>query len=186
MGTGFFIFIMFFSFIFVLQIVGFFSPNWDIQCVKNYTSTIANSNNKTCFYQGLFYGCSDSGKCRGTDIIDSRVFGLELAIILGNIIVLVLLILVLAHVYEESKKSMKQGAMFLFAITEIMNIASTIIVWTEGYTMGWSCWASSWSAAILIGIIALTCLCFCMSLYGDDEDDSHKRYFIYYYVVEVD
>lgn len=50
-------------------------------------------------------------------VIDSRVFGLELSIILGNVLVLVLLILVLAHVNEDNKKPMKQGAMLLFAIT---------------------------------------------------------------------
>lgn len=50
-------------------------------------------------------------------VIDSRVFGLAVAIITGNVIVLVLSILVLAHVSENNKKSMKTVAMLLFTAT---------------------------------------------------------------------
>ncbi|CAC5418059.1 unnamed protein product [Mytilus coruscus] len=183
MGTGFFIFTFLFSVIFLLQIVGFFSPNWDIQCVENSDLNITTSENQTCFYQGLFYGCEDSGKCRLTNLIDSKVFGLSLGIILGNIIVLFLSILVLAHVYKEYAKSMKTGAMLMFATTEIMNIASTLFFWRLTNTIGWSCWVFSWSAAILITIIVFTCICCFISIFGE-EGSSSKRYFIYHYVVD--
>ncbi|XP_063402291.1 uncharacterized protein LOC134686551 [Mytilus trossulus] len=179
MGRGFFVFTFLFSVIFLLQIVGFFSPYWDIQCVDNSDLNITTTQNKTCFYQGLFYGCDDGGKCRLTKIIDSKVFGLSVGIIVGNIIVLVLTILVLAHTYKDYAKSMKTGAMLMFATTEIMNIASTLFFWQLTYSVniGWSCWLFSWSAAILITIIAFTCIC-CFIEQGGN------RFHVYHYVVD--
>lgn len=50
-------------------------------------------------------------------VIDRRIFGLAVAIITGNVIVLVLSILVLAHVCKDNKKSMKTGAVLLFTAT---------------------------------------------------------------------
>ncbi|CAG2185629.1 unnamed protein product [Mytilus edulis] len=95
---------------------------------------------------------------------------------------------------KEPKKGWKALAMLLFTLTEILNIASTIIVWIEGYTMGWSWWLSSWSAVLLLGIIALTCLCCIMAAAEDDKNSNEekkksnnkKRFFIYYYVVDED
>ncbi|XP_063402290.1 uncharacterized protein LOC134686550 [Mytilus trossulus] len=182
MGTGFLIFLFLFVIIFLLQIVGFSSPYWDIKCEKNYDSDINNSNNETCFYQGLFYGCDINGNCRLTNIIDSRVFGLAVGIITGNVIVLVLLILVLAHVSENNKKSMKTGALLLFTATEILNIASTIIVWMDSYDVGWSWWVTSWSAVVLIAIIALTCLC-ALLVAEDRENNNYNHYCVCQYVL---
>ncbi|VDI31506.1 Hypothetical predicted protein [Mytilus galloprovincialis] len=120
-------------------------------------------------------------------VIDRRLFGLAVAIITGNVIVLVLSILVLAHVCKDNKKSMKTGAVLLFTATELLNVASAIIVWLDSYTFGWSWWVTSWSAVLIICIIALTCLCCCLSFNGDEgESNSSRRFFVYYYVVEID
>lgn len=71
---------------------------------------------------------------------------------------------------------------FNFIIVEILNITSTILVWMDSYAVGWSWWVTSWSAVVLIAIIALTCFCACL-VAEERENTSYNHYCVCYYVL---